>query len=783
MALRGKHAVLAGIYTLSAGFVATARADVIYVRASATGANTGTSWADAYVSLHSALAAAQGGDQIWITEGVYTPAGPSNPSMSFVLPANVTIYGGFAGTETSPEQRNLGLHQTALSGQLDIFQHYSYHVLRADSASVNTVLDGLEIRDGYANGGTADRTGGGLLMVGGSLTFRGCRFTNNRAAAGAAALHGGDGGGVHASLSAQLSFVGCVFQSNRAGGGKRGDFGTPGPGGNGGSGGAVFAENATLSFSNCYFGGENRAGNGGAGGSGFSAGVGGSGGAIRARGGVISITDCAFYINYSGSGACDGMQPSAQTRAGYGGAVFLDSIASAVSITQCQFGSNRCGDGREGHGGALYFTNVPSLSLVDCYFENNWAARGDPVGGDGGALFASATDLSIVRGTFSNNHAGNGLAACGQHSVHGGNGGAVAASDGPLVLQDCVFSGNFAGTGTSDPVDGNGGSGGAVMVGRGPFAPPGIPASVSVRSCEFQNNQAAATTNAGQGGHGGALQVAQAEEVELVYVFAVGNQAGGGGSTPGAGGNGGAIHIAQASAVTITNSLAVGNQAGDGGSPGVGGALHLAADATISNATIVGNATTSPSGGGGISLDAAGTIRNCIVWQNLAGGGTVEMQQISGFDGDDSIDYSCVQGLSGAFGGVGNTGADPLFVNPSAGNYHLGHGSSCIDSGRNASVPPAIALDISGNPRFYDDPATPDTGAGTAPIVDMGAMEFGACPADLDGDRDVDLPELAQLLSEFGSHGTNLTSDLDHDDDVDLADVTIMLASFGVPCP
>jgi hypothetical protein len=36
-----------------------------------------------------------------------------------------------------------------------------------------------------------------------------------------------------------------------------------------------------------------------------------------------------------------------------------------------------------------------------------------------------------------------------------------------------------------------------------------------------------------------------------------------------------------------------------------------------------------------------------------------------------------------------------------------------------------LTADALGNPRFLDDPATADTGAGAPPIVDMGAYEFG----------------------------------------------------------
>jgi hypothetical protein len=33
--------------------------------------------------------------------------------------------------------------------------------------------------------------------------------------------------------------------------------------------------------------------------------------------------------------------------------------------------------------------------------------------------------------------------------------------------------------------------------------------------------------------------------------------------------------------------------------------------------------------------------------------------------------------------------------------------------------------DLRGFPRFFDDLLTPDTGVGAAPVVDVGAFEFG----------------------------------------------------------
>ncbi|MFA5685784.1 MAG: Calx-beta domain-containing protein, partial [Lysobacteraceae bacterium] len=113
-------------------------------------------------------------------------------------------------------------------------------------------------------------------------------------------------------------------------------------------------------------------------------------------------------------------------------------------------------------------------------------------------------------------------------------------------------------------------------------------------------------------------------------------------------------------------------------------------------------------------------VRNSILWNNTSAG-----------LGDITPWYSLFPGAPAA---DGNLDADPLFV-ATPGNYRLAANSPAIDAGDNAnSWIDNFDIDDDGNssellpdldlsPRPWDDPDVPDTGAGTAPIVDIGAYE------------------------------------------------------------
>src|SRR5512146_1311716 len=100
---------------LLAKFTPASAGQTCYVKAGASG--IGTSWANAFGSLQSALTNPLC-TQIWVAKGTYKPTTGLDRTISFVLMNGVAVYGGFLGTETLLSQRNPVLNETILSGNI-----------------------------------------------------------------------------------------------------------------------------------------------------------------------------------------------------------------------------------------------------------------------------------------------------------------------------------------------------------------------------------------------------------------------------------------------------------------------------------------------------------------------------------------------------------------------------------------------------------------------------------------------------------------------------------------
>ncbi|MEM1216744.1 MAG: hypothetical protein AAGJ82_13705, partial [Bacteroidota bacterium] len=89
----------------------------VYVNQTATGSNDGTSWTDAYTDLSAALSATSTGDEVWVAAGTYLPG--DNRNDFFRFPHDLQVYGGFNGTESALEDRDVNANTTILSGDLN----------------------------------------------------------------------------------------------------------------------------------------------------------------------------------------------------------------------------------------------------------------------------------------------------------------------------------------------------------------------------------------------------------------------------------------------------------------------------------------------------------------------------------------------------------------------------------------------------------------------------------------------------------------------------------------
>ncbi len=140
--------------------------EVIYVDCRAKGADVGTSWRDAYTDLQRALArAAVGcGCEIWVAQGEYDPG--RLPEETFVIPAGVRVYGGFAGNESSRQQRNPKKYQTILTGAADAERNET--VVRMSN---NSSLDGFTITEAVSYGIYGNEA---------DFTVENCRVVNNQ---------------------------------------------------------------------------------------------------------------------------------------------------------------------------------------------------------------------------------------------------------------------------------------------------------------------------------------------------------------------------------------------------------------------------------------------------------------------------------------------------------------------------------------------------------------------------------------------------------------------------
>jgi Right handed beta helix region len=268
--------------------------NIAYVNFAATGLNNGTSWANAFTDLESALNASRicGVTQIWVAKGTYKPTkdpfvnpNPTDPrDKTFYLYEGVAIYGGFAGTETAINQR-IASNVTILSGDIGNVGDRTdncYHVIISVNDANTTILDGLSIKYGNANGSSSISVetiniyryyGGGITNIASSINCKNVVFSQN--------LTNTRGSGFY-NEGGSPNLLNVVFNENM------GNAGLSSYGGNVSLNNAVFAGNSSGIYNNT--GGLNVAN------ATFSRNEGT--GIFIESGTQKTITNCIFWENY-----------------------------------------------------------------------------------------------------------------------------------------------------------------------------------------------------------------------------------------------------------------------------------------------------------------------------------------------------------------------------------------------------------------------------------------------------------------------------------------------------
>ena len=378
---------------LGAIFIASPAIAQVFVVPGGAGSQNGSNWANAYASIQAAVNDPNAASQdVWVAQGTYN-------QNSIVMPADVSLYGGFTIGDSSFGQRDFANNVTTINA--------------GGNGRVITIEDVLNVRvDGFTltngNAATEPQNGGGwggamwVSSTDENTVIANCRLTNSTASA--------HGGGANIQ-SANPIFQNCVFQNNNTG-----NFG-----------GGAFNHFGQAAFVGCSFI-DNTAANGG-----------GLANWTTAQNHVV--TDCTFTNNItpatggglvSGNGAITTVTNSTFTLNGAvnGGAAYAGFTGGAINFSGSTFQTNSSSN----LGGALFLDSGGSVSVTDSLFEGNTSA----VHGGAIAAWPGQVSWSVERSIFRQNIANDGGGAIFHHGPADGGGAAN------LSVTNSVFDRNTA---------------------------------------------------------------------------------------------------------------------------------------------------------------------------------------------------------------------------------------------------------------------------------------------------------------------------------------------------
>ena len=170
----------------------TRPAPIVRVSPSGSDGNDGSSWETAKRTVQAGInaAASAGGGDVWVAAGAYT----ERVSLGIFF----HVYGGFAGTETTRDQRDRLANVTILDGNA------GGSVVSVSYGSEKSVIDGFTIRNGKAS------FGGGIYCNYSSPTISNNTITGNTA------LADGGGGGIACANASSPTIANNTISGNTA---------------------------------------------------------------------------------------------------------------------------------------------------------------------------------------------------------------------------------------------------------------------------------------------------------------------------------------------------------------------------------------------------------------------------------------------------------------------------------------------------------------------------------------------------------------------------------------
>jgi PKD repeat protein len=166
--------------------------NVVYVDQNASGANDGSSWANAYTRIQDALIIPNTGKEIWIAKGTYSPG--NSRTNRYHLSRTYKFYGNFAGNESSKNQRidtlphtdgSYRTNETIICGDIGTIGLASDNianlfVIDDNGNFIPTVtFNTLCIENAYSDVGLYDGVASGIYSNNAQLVLSNMLFKNN----------------------------------------------------------------------------------------------------------------------------------------------------------------------------------------------------------------------------------------------------------------------------------------------------------------------------------------------------------------------------------------------------------------------------------------------------------------------------------------------------------------------------------------------------------------------------------------------------------------------------